>query len=194
MTTPLGTTPADPQDWLAGLGRSWWWALGFGVLTIVAGVVMLSWPEETARVVAIIIGLQLLVAGGVRFVTAFTQDDSAGARVLHVVLSLLAVLAGVLCLRHQLQTVGFLALIVGAYWLLAGILTLFVALGSRGAPGRGLAVFLGALGVIAGIVVLAYPVESAVALARLLGLWLLLLGLFEVVASFVLRSAVRQRT
>ncbi|MFC9328481.1 HdeD family acid-resistance protein [Kitasatospora sp. NPDC057015] len=192
MATEVGPGTTDPQDWLAGLGRSWWWALGFGVLTVVAGVVMLTWPEETARVVAIIIGLQLLVAGVVRFVTAFTHPEATGSRVLQVVLSLLSVLAGVLCLRHQLQTVGFLALIVGAYWLLAGILTLFVALAARGVPGRGLAVFLGAIGIIAGVVVLAYPVESAVALARLLGLWLLLLGLFEVVAAFLLRGAVRQ--
>ncbi|GHE26457.1 HdeD family acid-resistance protein [Kitasatospora indigofera] len=191
MTTAPTPDQADPQDWLAVVGRSWSWTLGFGVLTAVAGILMLSWPEETARVVAVIIGLQLLVAGVVRFVTAFTHDTSGGARVLYVLLALLSVLAGVLCLRHQLQTVGFLALVVGAYWLLGGILALYVAIAGRGLPGRGLAGFLGALGILAGIVVLSYPVESAVALARLIGLWLLLLGLFEAGSALVLRHAAR---
>ncbi|GAA1084912.1 MULTISPECIES: HdeD family acid-resistance protein [Kitasatospora] len=192
MTAPSRPAPTDPQDLLTGLGRSWLWPLSFGVLTLVAGIVMLAWPEETTRVVAIIIGLQLLVAGAVRFVTAFTHEDGTGGRVLHVLIALLSVVAGVLVLRHQLQTVGFLAIVVGLYWLLAGIVTLFVAISTKSMPGRGLAVFLGAIGVIAGIVVLAYPVESAVALARLLGLWLLLLGLIEIGGAFVLRSAVRR--
>ncbi|WP_043176007.1 HdeD family acid-resistance protein [Streptomyces sp. NRRL B-24484] len=192
MTAPSRPAPADPQDLLTGLGRSWLWPLSFGVLTVVAGIVMLAWPEETTRVVAIIIGLQLLVAGAVRFVTAFTHEDGTGGRVLHVLIALLSVVAGVLVLRHQLQTVGFLAIVVGLYWLVAGIVTLFVAISNKAMPGRGLAVFLGAIGVIAGIVVLAYPVESAVALARLLGLWLLLLGLIEIGGAFVLRSALRR--
>lgn len=192
MSVPTRPAAADPQDLLAGLGRSWLWTLGFGVLTALAGVVMLSWPEETTRVVAIVIGLQLLVAGVVRFVTAFTHEATAGSRVLYVLVALLSVLAGVLCLRHQLQTVGLLAVVVGLYWLLAGIVTLFVAISAPEMPGRGLAVFLGALGVIAGVVVLCFPVESAVALARLLGLWLVLLGLAEIGMAFVLRSALRR--
>jgi uncharacterized membrane protein HdeD (DUF308 family) len=197
MTTPTSSPlSTEPEDVLAAVGRSWRWPLVFGILTVLAGIVMLSWPEETVRVVAIIIGLQLLVAGVVRFVTAFTHDrtSAGGSRAVYVLLSLLSILAGVLCLRHQLQTVGVLTLIVGAYWLLAGVLTLFVAIGERGMPARGLAIFLGVLGVVAGILVLCYPVQSAIAMARLLGLWLLLLGLFEIGGAFVLRSALRRRT
>jgi uncharacterized membrane protein HdeD (DUF308 family) len=194
MTTPTSSPlSTEPEDVLAAVGRSWRWPLVFGILTVLAGIVMLSWPEETVRVVAIIIGLQLLVAGVVRFVTAFTHDrtTAGGSRAVYVLLSLLSVLAGVLCLRNQLQTVGVLTLIVGAYWLLAGVLTLFVAIGERDMPARGLAIVLG---IVAGILVLSYPVQSAIAMARLLGLWLLLLGLFEIGGAFVLRSALRRRT
>ncbi|MFD0331854.1 HdeD family acid-resistance protein [Streptacidiphilus monticola] len=159
-----------------------------------AGVIMLSWPEETLRVLAIIIGLQLLGTGLWRFVTAFSHDRAdGGSRVLYILLSLLAVLAGVLVLRHQLQTVGVLALIVGAYWLIGGLVTAFVAIGSRGLPHRGLLLFLAGLGVVAGIVVLAYPVGTAVALARLLGLWLVLLGGFELIVAVAMRISSRSR-
>lgn len=192
MTAPLKSAPAsgDPLDLLAGVGRSWLWPFGFGVLTVAAGVVMLAWPEETTRVVAIIIGLQLLVAGVARLVTAFGHDPArSGSRTVYVVLSVLSIVAGVLCLRHQVQTVALLALVVGVFWLTGGILALFAAIADRDLPARGLAVVLGVLGTVAGIVVLSYPVESAVTLARLLGLWLLLLGLFEAGAALVLRSA-----
>ncbi|MDH6115194.1 uncharacterized membrane protein HdeD (DUF308 family) [Kitasatospora sp. MAP12-15] len=193
MTTPLESAAQDPQDLLAGLGKSWQWAFGFGVLTIVAGIVLLCWPEETTRVVAIIIGLQLLVAGVARFVTAFSHDGSTtGARAMYVFLSLLSIIAGVLCLRHQVQTVALLALVVGVFWLVGGVVTLFVALTERDLPSRGLSIFVGLLGTVAGIFVLSYPVESAVALARLLGVWLLLLGLVEAGVALMLRSVLRR--
>lgn len=193
MTDSTRPAASNPQDLLAGLGRSWLWPFSFGLLTVVAGIVMLCWPEATVHVVAVIIGLQLLVAGAVRFVTAFTHDDTrTGSRVLYVFLALLSILAGVLCLRHQLETIGVIALIVGAYWLVGGVLTLYVAISTHDLPYRGLAIFLGVLGVVAGIVVLASPVQSAIALTRLLGIWLLVLGLFEMGMAFVVRGAAKQ--
>lgn len=190
MTELFRPSAADPEDLLAGLGRSWLWTLAFGALTAVAGIIMLAWPHATLRIVAIIIGIQLLVAGGVRFVTAFSRSgERASGPVVSVLLAVVSMLAGVLVLRHQLQTVGVLALVVGATWLVAGLMTGYVALADRDMRHRGVSVFFAAIGVIAGIVVLSYPVQSVTALARLIGLWLLLLGLVEVGLSFAVRAA-----
>lgn len=105
---------------------------------------------------------------------------------------MLAFLAGVLVLRHPMQTIGALTLIVGVFWLLTGVLTAFTAIADHSLPHRGLRFGLGALGAVAGVVVLCFPVDSAVALTRLLGLWLVLLGVFELVMAFALRSATRR--
>jgi uncharacterized membrane protein HdeD (DUF308 family) len=184
--------PADPQEMLSDLGGSWLWALCFGLATLVPGILVLVWPDETLHVLAIIVGLQLLVAGAFRFVTAFSRSGG-GNRLTAVLIAVLAVLAGVLVLRHPLQTIAALSLIVGTYWLLSGLLGAFVAIADRDMPHRGLVFAAAVLGVVAGIVVLAYPAASAVALARLLGLWLVLLGLVEVAVAFSLRSAIRHR-
>ncbi|MFF4006221.1 HdeD family acid-resistance protein [Streptomyces sp. NPDC001717] len=184
---------SDPEDTLKQIGGSWHWALGLALATLIPGILILVWPDETLHILAVIIGLQLLVVGGFRFVSAFTHSrDGGGSRLAAVLIALLAILAGVLVLRHPMQTIGALSLIVGIFWLLTGVLTTYVAIADRSLVHRGLTIGLGILGVVAGVVVLCFPVDSAVALTRLLGLWLVLLGVFEVVAAFALRSATRR--
>ncbi|WP_405768715.1 DUF308 domain-containing protein [Actinacidiphila glaucinigra] len=195
MNAPYGhaTTqgPADPDEVLGKLGGSWGWSLGFALTTLVAGVIVLVWPDGTLHVLAVVIGLYLLVAGVFRFVTAFSRRDG-GSRVTAVIVAVVAVLAGVLCLRHPLQTTAVLSLVLGAYWLVSGLLVGFIAIAGRDMPHRGMAFAVAALGVVAGIVVLAFPVQSAVALARLVGLWLVLLGLAEAAAALALRSLAKR--
>ncbi|MFJ6603640.1 HdeD family acid-resistance protein [Streptomyces lydicus] len=196
MSTPTDIPPrhgpTDAQDVLGALGGSWHWALGFALATLIPGILVLVWPDETLRVLAVIIGLQLLLAGVFSFVRAFSRDARQGGRLAGVLIALVAVLAGVLCLRHPLQTIAVLSLIVGVYWVMGGLLTAFVAIADRDLVHRGLTFAAGALGVVAGIVVLGFPVQSAVALARLLGLWLVVLGALELAVAFALRSALRR--
>ena len=189
---PYGTVPgADPADVLATLGRSWHWILGSAVATLVPGVLVLVWPDETLHVLAVLIGLYLLVTGAFRFVAVFAREDH-GERSAGLLLAVLYVLAGVLCLRNPLQTIATLSLIVGIVWLGSGILTLHTALAARDLPHRGFVLVAALLGIVAGVVVLALPAESARALTRLLGLWLVLLGLVEVALAFAWRAALRR--
>ncbi|MFF4353493.1 HdeD family acid-resistance protein [Streptomyces sp. NPDC001530] len=186
-----GGAASDPADVLAQLGRSWTWILGSAVATLVPGILILVWPDETLHVLAVVIGLYLLVTGVFRFVAAFAREEH-GERLPGLLLAVLYVLAGVLCLRNPLQTIAALSLIVGIVWLVSGMLTLYTAIAAKDLPHRGFAIGAAVIGILAGIVVLALPFESARALTRLLGLWLVLLGLAEVVLAFAWRAALRR--
>lgn len=193
MTSTQTRAPADPLDLLADLGDSWLWALGFALGTLIPGIIVLAWPQQTLHVLAVVIGLHFLIAGAFSFVSAFSRSRTeSGNRLAQVLLAFGSVLVGVLCLRHPLQTIAALSVIVGAFWLLTGLMTTYVAIADRGLVHRGLTFATGALGVVAGIVVLGYPAESAVGLARLLGLWLVLLGVAQAAVAFALRAASRR--
>ncbi|MFD5604060.1 HdeD family acid-resistance protein [Streptomyces sp. NPDC127064] len=185
-----GEAATDPDGTLTAIGRSWTWILGSAIATLVPGVLVLVWPDETLHVLAVLIGLYLLLTGAFRFVTAFGREH--GERVPGLLVAVLFVLAGVLCLRHPMQTVAALSLIVGLTWLVSGILTLYAALAAPDLPHRGVVVGVALLGIVAGIVVLAMPTASARALTRLLGLWLVLLGIGELVFAFAWRAALRR--
>ncbi|MFH9860367.1 HdeD family acid-resistance protein [Streptomyces sp. NPDC017202] len=188
---PVPDRAEDPADLLARLGGSWTWLLGSALATLVPGVLALAWPDATLHVLAVIIGLYLLVTGVFRFVSVFARREP-GERLSGLLVAVLYVLAGVLCLRHPLQTITALSLIVGISWLVTGMLTVYTALAVRGLPHRAFLLGAGALGIVAGIVVLALPTESVLALTRLLGLWLLLLGLVELGIAFAWRAALRR--
>jgi uncharacterized membrane protein HdeD (DUF308 family) len=59
--------------------------------------------------------------------------------------------------------------------------------GSR--EGRGWWIFFGIVSLIAGIVVVSDPISSVTVLAVLLGIWFIVMGLFEVIAAFIIRRA-----
>lgn len=195
--SPDGVAPGQAPGQAGGaakaleqLGRSWTWVLASSIMTLVPGVLVLVWPDETLHVLAVLIGLYLLVNGAFRFVAVFA--GSGVERVVPLIMSVLFVLAGVLCLRNPLQTIAALSLIVGVVWLVTGILTLYTAIATEDMPHRGFVVGAAVIGIVAGIVVLAMPSESARALTRLLGLWLVLLGLAELVLAFAWRAALRR--
>lgn len=186
-----GGTATGPAESMTVLARSWTWILGAAITTLVPGVLILVWPDETLHVLAVLIGIYLLLTGALRFVTAFAREGH-GERLPGLLIALLYVLAGVLCLRNPMQTIAALSLIVGLAWLASGILTLYSAIAVKDLPHRGVLLGAALLGIVAGIVVLALPTESARALTRLLGLWLVLLGLVELAVALAWRAAMRR--
>jgi len=179
----------DAADILAGVGRHWGWVLTFGIVTVLAGLFTLVWPGRTIVVVAVLFGIQLVVAGIFRFVAAFASDDeSGGTRVLLALLGVLSFIVGLYALRHILITVAALALLLGIFWIVNGAVETFTALSHRGMQGRGWTIFMGLLSVVAGVVVLFYPAISLATLAIVLGFWLLVYGIMEIVLAFRLRS------
>jgi uncharacterized membrane protein HdeD (DUF308 family) len=187
MDRELRTAAADM---LARIGRHSGWVLAFGIITLLAGLLALVWPDRTIVVIAVLFGIQLLVAGIFRFVAALATDDDSGAtRVLLALLGVLSFIVGLYALRHLLLTIAALALLLGIFWIVNGAVEAFTALSSpRGMQGRGWTISMGLLSVVAGVVVLVYPAISLVTLAVVLGFWLLVYGIMEIMLAFRLRS------
>jgi uncharacterized membrane protein HdeD (DUF308 family) len=182
----------EPADMVAKLGRHWGWVLAYGVLTVLAGVAVLSWPAETLLVLAVLFGVQLIVSGIFRFVAALASEDlTGGTRVLLALLGVLSVIIGLWAVRHVLLTLLALTVFLGIFWVVNGAIEIFAALAHRGMPDRGWPVLMGVLSMIAGIIVLAFPGLTLLGLAVILGIWLLIFGILEVIAAFRLRSLTR---
>ena len=179
----------DPADVLAGIGRHWGWVLFFGIVTVLVGLFAIVWPDRTLQVIAVLFGIQLVVAGIFRFVTALAVDEaSGGTRVLLALLGVLSFIVGLYALRNVLVTIAALALLLGIFWIVNGVVETFTALSDRGMQGRGWAIFMGLLSIVAGVVVLVYPGISLATLAIVLGFWLIVFGVMEIVAAFRVRS------
>lgn len=166
---------------MAVLGQSRGLRIAFGVVTAIAGGLILAWPGGTVVAVAVLVGIQLIIGGVFRAITAFTFDaDSVAARILFLLLGILLVILGILCLRSPLQTIAVLVLLFGLSCIVSGTLELFH--GFTG--GGGWAIASGVVGILVGIVVLSYPVSSVATLIWLLGIALVVIGLTSIVGAF----------
>jgi uncharacterized membrane protein HdeD (DUF308 family) len=154
-----------------------------GGTSVVLGALMMFWPDITVAVVAVLVGIQLLIHGGARLLQSFTLDGAGvGARILLSLLGLISIVLGVLALRHLLQTVAAVALIVGLFWLMAGVLELLRGFGDR-TNWSAVDIGGGVLAVLAGIVLLCWPKPTVLVLAVLTGAWFVLSGLLTIVSA-----------
>ncbi len=185
-------TYSSDTDTLQGLARSWGWVLFYGILTLILGIMVLVWPEATVVTIAVLFGIQLLVAGIFEIVAVFRPGESGGMRVMSALLGVLSIIVGLWSLRNIGVTIVSLALLLGIYWVVAGIIRTVDAIGDHTTPARGWAIFGGVLSVIAGGVVLAWPGMSVVTLVWILGIWLIVWGVVIIATSFAVRSAQKQ--
>jgi uncharacterized membrane protein HdeD (DUF308 family) len=174
------------------LGQSRGLRVALGVVTVVAGALILAWPGGTLLAVAVLLGIQLIVAGIVRAVTAFTFDaDSVAGRILFLLLGVLLVVVGILCLRAPLRTIAILVLLFGLSTIVSGALEFFHGV----TGGGGWAIASGIVSILIGIIVLSYPVSSVSTMVWLFGLSLLVVGLTGIASAFTpSRSRVSSHT
>lgn len=183
-------TVTDPVATIAKIGRHWGWLIAFGILTVALGICAVVWPAITLLAAAIVFGVQLIVAGIYRLVGAFASDDASGTtRVLLALLGILSLVVGLYAVRHVLLTIVALALLLGIFWIVNGVIEIFTALSHREMSGRGWRAFMGILSTIAGIVLLAIPGISLLVLVVVVSVWLILFGLLEITLALRLRSA-----
>ncbi len=183
------TLRPDPGDVLGRIGRHWGWMLAFGIITVAAGIVALAWPGPTLVVIAILFGIELVVLGVFRFVSAFGHDLTGGTRILYALLGVLSLIIGLYALRHVLITVVALGLLLGIFWVVNGFVELFASLSHREMHHRGWTGALGALSIVAGLILLVYPALSVVILALVVAIWLLVFGFMEIGMAAQARSA-----
>jgi uncharacterized membrane protein HdeD (DUF308 family) len=170
---------------LRTVGRAWAWLLAFGIISILAGLAAILWPSATLLIIAIVFAVQLIVGGIFRFVLAFAIPGETGwLRALQAFLAILSFVVGLFLVGHLVLSLLVLAIVLGAYWIVHGVIELFVAIGHRELPGRAWMILSGVLGVVAGAILIVAPGISLFALTIVLGVWLILFGVMLAIQAW----------
>jgi uncharacterized membrane protein HdeD (DUF308 family) len=171
------------------LAASWQATLVLGVLSLILGIIVSFHPTGSLNVLAVLLGIQMILFGIFHLVRIFGRDEQH--RIWLGISGLLSVVIGVVLIRHLHVTVALIGLIIGLSWIVQGLAALIGGFGDGLREGNGWWLAFGAVSLIAGIVVVAAPVSSLNVMAVLLGIWFIIMGLFEIVAGFLLRHASR---
>ena len=111
----------------------WWLSLLLGLLGLVAGAVALLWPGMTAIVLAILVGAWAVVTGVGEVFAAVRQLRSERRGGLLLLAGVLSVVAGVLILVWPVPGAIVLALLIGWFSMLCGIVLAVLAMQLRSA-------------------------------------------------------------
>jgi uncharacterized membrane protein HdeD (DUF308 family) len=182
----LATSPSVRG--LSEVAGHWGLVLAYGVLCVLVGLLLIVWPDETVTVFAVLIAVQLLVAGVLRIVLAIgARGLDGGVRVLMALTGGLSLVVGLLCLRDPVQTLLFIGILVGMWCLLVGIVDVVAALVSPMPGRRAFDVITGVISILVGGFLIVNPHLS-------LGLFVLVISLLLLVTGGVaVLTAVRMR-
>ena len=153
---------------------------------MILGILVVADPATSVVFVAVIIGIEFVLAGIFRLVASFTGEGE-GHRIWWILLGILSIVVGVFLIRHIGVTISILPIVVGIFWIVQGVMEFFAGIANKNMPSRGWTIFMGALGVVAGIIVVSWPIQTVVALAWLLGIWLVIYGLMTIFSAFRVR-------
>jgi uncharacterized membrane protein HdeD (DUF308 family) len=181
-------SPGSMPEFMTRLSDAWGLVLAYGLLTLGLGIALAVWPGETLKVCAVLIAIQLLASGVLRFIAALAGKAEGGLRVLMGLSGALAFIVGLIVLRHPLQTLLAIGLILGAWWVLSGVVDIVGAFLSP-VPGRRMwDILSGLVSIVAGGFLLVDPSLSLGVLVLVLSVWLIVTGALTTVAALRLRG------
>jgi len=90
-----------------------------GVLSVIAGVVLIKKPFQTLLVLVVILGIWLVVVGIARFVSAFSRREGRG---INIFVAIVDVIAGIVILSWPKPSLATLAVIFGIVLIVRGAL------------------------------------------------------------------------
>src|SRR5215212_116635 len=131
VTSPSDPTPAGEE--LRPLTSLWWLPLLFGAVALGVGLFFVLDPHETLSTFTTIAGIFLLIDGVVALVgSVFGAGESRG---LLALIGVLSAIAGLVLIKKPFETLVAFTLIVGVWFVVAGIVRAVAAFASH--EGRG---------------------------------------------------------
>jgi len=174
----------NAADNLRPVTSMWWLPALFGVVTLCVGVFFVVSPHETLSTFTVVAGIFLLVDGVLAiFGSIFDEGDGRG---LLALIGVLSAIAGLVLIKKPFDTLVAFTLIVGVWFVVAGVVRFVVALAS---PGERRGNFVTAiLDVIAGILILSWPDLGLATLAVIIGIVLIVRGALFIAAGWQLHK------
>ncbi|HSP38144.1 MAG TPA: DUF308 domain-containing protein [Frankiaceae bacterium] len=184
----MTSATAGPGRAVGMTEHAWLLPVVLGAGTVVLGLVVMANPFATARTLAILVAIGLLVHGLLDGLRARRAPRPAAA----FAAAGLLVLGGIVALVWPGITLWILAVVVGMSIVLSGAVKATAAVADRHEfSGWPLLLISGILSLVIGVVAVAWPKATIVVLAVLFGLQLAVVGLVEIAAGLELRRALK---
>lgn len=174
------------ETWDASTVKVWPAIVALGAVNLAVGLAAILWPGKTATIIAWLFGLQILLLGALRIVSAIRTAES-DVRALLVVFGAIGVALGLIVIRNPFETLTTLFVLLGVFWALWGVVELIGALLGSGSDRTSRAIG-GAVYLALGVVLLAVPDLGVTVAAVVAGAFLVVTGIVLLWGGFSVRK------
>jgi hypothetical protein len=190
---PTGTMIGMSRTTTTTLADHWGLVLTYGAVTFLLGAVLALWPGETLKVLTILVGLQFVIMGSAQLFLGLGSASLEGSARLLVGLSgAVAIVVGVLCFTNPAGTLKFIGVLIGVFWLVAGVADVLAAFLPDPRSSRVWNLVKGVISIGAGVFLVANPKVSLGFLVVVSCVWLLGYGFIVIVGALRLRTLQKQ--
>ena len=166
------------------LQKSAWIFIISGVLSLLFGIVAIAWPGITLVVLVWAFAVPLLFQGIAQIGFAFKSRHDEHHWLLLFIWGLVNSLAAILSIAYPAITAFFLIMVMGATWLISGIVLAIAAIQLRKQiQNEGWLLLTAIISAIAGIYVLVNPGAGAISLIWLIAAYAILFGILLVIVG-----------
>ena len=164
------------------------WAIVWGVLLIILGVLAVGVPLAAAVAVNVMIAWLIVLAGVIHLIAAF-HAHGAGSVLWRLLVGIAYLFFGVYLIARPAVGVASLTLVLASLFLIEGILNIVLFFRIRSAAGSSWFLFDGVVTLLLGLLIyLQWPSSSAWAIGTLVGVSLIMSGVRVVMVSLAARG------
>lgn len=174
---------------LAMAVRQWWVLALQGILGIVVGAIAIVYPDVALATLAILYGAWAIIAGVTSLAMGWRVASARGRSWPFLVSGAVSVVAGIIAIFVPGITILSLALLIGAWLAVAGVMEIVAAWRIRDEiKNEWLLVALGVARVAAGALILYQPIIGAVVTVALFATWSIVAGAGALALGWRLRQ------
>lgn len=168
-----------------GIKESWRLLLVAGIISLVFGIIITSWPKASTTVLVIIVGIAILLLGLFTLIRSFTLIKETKTWWFLLIEGIVGIIIAIVLFVWPIGTSAILAYIIGALLVIVGILAIIY-----GSKQKSLfSIIGGIISLIVGLVVLfTSPVNAFPTLMVVFGIFLLIRGIIMIIQSIVLKK------
>lgn len=174
------------------ISKNWGWFLIYGIILILLGLVAISAAVFTTIASIIFLGSILMIGGIIALITTLTSwRHKTSAFILHLIMSVLYLIAGISLILHPIIGAESLTLLLAVFYIILGIFRILSSIIIR-LPDWGWRLLSGLIALLLGIIIMAYwPAASLFIIGLFIGIELLFNGWTYIILSISAKSAAR---
>jgi uncharacterized membrane protein HdeD (DUF308 family) len=184
LLNPLSARDVFDVEVAEEVAKGWWLYLLAGLISLVFGALILS-IDWSVNSLGAFVGALFIIQGAAYLIT---RPLDGGTRSTNVVAGLLGVAAGIALLVWPDRGLYVLAVFIGVFVVVSGVLHVVGAIANRWAPLWWLVLILGLIEIPIGIWALRRPGLTLAVVITLVGVWAIVIGIWQILIAFEIRN------